>query len=152
MGRVKTAVTANRSSSPTVIAPAPTAPVTAPSFPVAVQPALVTTPPAPIISQAAPTPYNAIDSPFISSGPRLPPLYASAGYESARALRISLAARASNRRESPFTHLIIISEKRGGKKRSEKQCRKNLTSFHRTYYLVNQIIFPEQSFRPQLFP
>ena len=66
-------------------------------------------------------------------------------------LRISLSARVSG--ESPFTHLIIISEKKGEEKRSEKQCRENLTCFHKTYYLVkDQIIFPEQSFRPHLFP
>ena len=68
-------------------------------------------------------------------------------------LRIFLAAKVSNRRESSFTHLIIISEKRGEEKRNEKRCRENLTSFHKTNYLVKvRIIFPELSFRLHLFP
>ena len=62
---------------------------------------------------------------------------------------ISPAARVSNRRESPFTHLIIIPEKTGEEKRREvkKSARENLTSFHNTKYLVNdQIMFPQESF------
>ena len=35
--------------------------------------------------------------------------------------------------ESPFTHLIIISEKREGEKISGEQCGENVTSLHKTY-------------------
>ena len=57
-GRANTAVTANGTSSPTVIAPAPASQVvTAPSTPVATPPAPFTLPPTPVTSEAAPTPY-----------------------------------------------------------------------------------------------
>ena len=52
-----------------------------------------------------------------------------------------------------LTHLLIISAKIEGEKRSEQYCRENETSFHQTYYLVNDNIkSSEQPFRPHLSP
>ena len=61
--RANTAVTANGTSSPTVITCAPATPAIAPSAPITAPPAPVTALPTLVSSQAAPTPYNTIESP-----------------------------------------------------------------------------------------